>query len=1075
MAPSPYSLDGARAILSGPDDGWARKLGALLGVGVLAAGPAGVIAGSSGLLTVWGWVDQKNELVGLLTALVGLGRDRLRGGRTVDRDDVLVATHTALVYGAFFAGIRDGVGPVYDRIGVTDDDKRLLTDRAAATLAHDHLTRPFSTARVPLPWAGSGFHDNRDTAIVGLYRELAGLSIRFFQHFACWERAEVDSPAQPLIEDVVERALRRYDAEYRSLAADVGEFEIWAMLGEHRATQLAAGRAVDSLARLEELVVSFAGAARQQADRVRRANANFNRAVLADPIVTAGVSDDLPDLEIPTIEAAYLSPSFRWTVMGSDSRPADEDWWNRAGAEGTDLDAFLAAYFASPQSHERPLVVLGHPGSGKSMFTKVCAARLSGSDAFAVARIPLRKVPDATAPVYRQFADTLGRATQGHVEWDELNEASDGATRVLLIDGLDEFMQASGTSESNYLASVVDFQRTERKVGHPVAVVVTSRTLVADLARIPGGCLVVKLEDFRPEQVQTWLDIWTRANPRLEHGIPAVESVLSYGGMARQPLLLLLLVLYGVSSGLPAMAEESTPAQIYGDILRRFIKRELGKPTDTETDAGEETLIRAELWRLGIAAFAMFNRGRHYIEEELLLEDLHALDPAPAPQRPAPRRGIALNSARRVLGRFFFIHSAEAGEGHEGRSYEFLHATFSEYLIAHFIRSELAELWESRDRPSSQNWDDDRLYALLSHHTLDSGASAVLPFVRQLHAHPDSAAGARRILRILIRESGNRWGPGRFGAYAPSPGGYVERFATYTANLMLLLLAVEEMPVTIESISPPGAPPSWWPRLVRIWEAYLSPELLGRMAPDRIPERAVSDGGKGEAQHTVHAHWLASDRLEAMIANAGHGLMGFDVDSPDLEINVMGLVGRAFTEPDTSLESTWAVQEILDPTSGRSIDHNALPALAAYVAQNPEAFTPDEVERLMGFHEREIVRFAMRWSKAILVAQYPTMSGNMRAKMIIRQTATYDPPFVALLAGVVVWGDEWASSAEILERTPEPRRSSALALRPMVAGMAGFVDPRRQVLIVAHELARRDRESDGGHSDIEAEADEDYW
>ncbi|MDG4797546.1 hypothetical protein [Micromonospora sp. WMMD1082] len=1071
MADSPYSLAGAREILSGPDDKWAKTLSTLLGIGVLAAGPVGLATGSGVVIAAWGWVDQKNEVVDLLRKLVKVGLGRLGGRRSPERPTVLAATHTALVYGAFFAAIRETLGPVYDQIDLRDEDKQRLTDRAAASMAQKQLSHTLATAQVPLPWAGCGYCANRDSFISSLYEELASLCIKFFQNFAVWDRAEVVSPVEPLIDTLVKRAVRRYDAEYKLLAAEVREFEIWALLGEHAATQAVVGQAADSLVRLERLMVSLAGVVQQHAHQVRQVSADFNRAILNEPLVTAGISDDLPALKVPTVGNGYLSPPFRWTVIDHDAQPADESWWARTAPVDNDLDAFLAAYFSSPQSHERPLVVLGHPGSGKSMFTKVCAARLSSSNAFSAARIPLRQVPDPNAPLYQQVAAVLGKATNGRVSWLELSDASADATRVLLIDGLDEFMQASGTSESNYLQNVVEFQRIEAVTAQPVAVVVTSRTLVADLARIPDGCLVIKLEDFRPEQVAAWLEIWEAVNPQLRHselaGIPPATSVLSYGDIARQPLLLLLLVLYGVPNGLPPMEKDSTPAQIYGGILRRFIRRELSKPTDVAPTGSEETQVHAELWRLGIAAFGMFNRGKHYIEEQTLLEDLHALDPA-SRQRQNPRRGPSLSAARRVLGKFFFIHASETDEGSDGRSYEFLHATFSEYLIAYLTMTELDELWNSRDRPSSQNWDDDRLYALLSHQTLNSGGSAVLPFIEQLYSDPDSASRAGQILRLLLSEAENRWDSGRYGAYCPSSGNYVERFAIYTANLMQLLLHVTNDPVVLASIFPKRH--DWWVRLVRIWQGHLGIDFLGTMSLAET-ELAILRGEPEDDQAVVHAEWLALSRIDRVIFNAGHGVVGnsYAIGSPDPEVRVMGHAARAYVDPQAFWQSRRSVGELIHADAERGPASYSLELLAAHIAHSPELFSAEDATPLALLCIEKAFPPLHSWPLSLVVAQYPQLFDRPEIEAYIRETPTLGPVFTALLAGALVWEDEWLAAENILARAPQILREAAVALRPWIDGMAGLVDKRRQVLVVAGQLvvmAEGLMPEDGDHGEV---------
>lgn len=1036
MAASPYTLEGAREILAPPDNKALKALDVLLGVGLLAAGPLG--------LAPWGWVDQKNELIQLLGRLTSSGRERLGRGRTRDRGEVLAATHTALVYGAFFAALRQVVGPMLDRIGLTEQDRSRLTDEANAagqgTTSENALFGLFTQVDIALPWAGRGFRQTRDTDVLALYKTLALLCVKFFESFAAWTRRGDVRPTDPLVRDIAEAALRRYEAEYKLLAAEVPEFEIWAMLGEHEATHR-------SLGRLEELMHSLAG--NLAGSRTERANAAINRAVLDEPLLGTGAPEDLPDLVVPPVRDGYLGPPFRWTVIDQDSRPADEGWWRRASLE-TDLDTFLAAFLASPESHLRPLVVLGHPGSGKSMLTKVCSARLSTTDGFVAARIPLRQVTDPNAPIYQQVSSVLGSRTHGRVSWEELSATPDTTTRVLFIDGLDEFMQATGAAESNYLQNVVEFQRVERVTSGPVAVVVTSRTLVADLAKIPPGSLVIKLEDFSEDQVRTWLDVWQRTNARVK--IPAAESVLSYGPIARQPLLLLLLVLFGAANELPPMDEDSTPAGIYGGILRSFIRRELAKPTDLERSGTPDQQAAAEMWRLGIAAFGMFNRGSHYIDEATLLGDLQALDPSSG-GRPTSRRPGPLTSARRVLGKFFFIHSPDVGERAGERSYEFLHATFSEYLIAFLIKEELAELWLSRDRPSSQIWDDDRLYALLSHQLLDSGGAAILSFFGQLASTSDEIGeeALGRILRLLLGGAERRWGEGRFADYRPSEGVYLQRLATYTANLVMLLFGVERGPVTLSSMAPAGSEPTmWWTRMLRNWQGCLDTTFLEEIDARFDPEPALTWVPVPFHQSSVHEEWLTFSRRRAVLMNAGFGVAGRNlvIDSPDPAVHFAGHSARALIDPQAARGIAEAARALLADMNPRSPGSELTPWLLAYVTRHPELVPASEMTKLVAA-EMDDVRSSSLWALALVVAQHPEdYSDSGFVSSILRQSDV-SGLLTPLIAGKLVWGDDFPLTLSAL---PPELAGPAGRLMGLAQQLKDAVGGPRAVLMLADYL-----------------------
>jgi hypothetical protein len=97
-------------------------------------------------------------------------------------------------------------------------------------------------------------------------------------------------------------------------------------------------------------------------------------------------------------------------------------------------------------------------------------------------------------------------ARGGPVGWG--GRAAADALPVILLDGFDELLQATGLHPSNYLQRVAEFQRREATLDRPVAVLVTSRVAVADRARLPDGGLVVRLEPFDDEQIARWTAVW---------------------------------------------------------------------------------------------------------------------------------------------------------------------------------------------------------------------------------------------------------------------------------------------------------------------------------------------------------------------------------------------------------------------------------------------------------------------------------------------------------------------------------------------------------------------------------------
>ena len=128
--------------------------------------------------------------------------------------------------------------------------------------------------------------------------------------------------------------------------------------------------------------------------------------------------------------------------MSDGTRAGDENCWSDL-PERNDLLARLEVHAASET--ELPMLILGHPGAGKSMLTKVLAAHLSARD-FTIAWVPLRAV-SAHAPVLDQIEEGPRLATNQGIARAALSRGR----RVVMLDGLDELLQASPADRSGYL------------------------------------------------------------------------------------------------------------------------------------------------------------------------------------------------------------------------------------------------------------------------------------------------------------------------------------------------------------------------------------------------------------------------------------------------------------------------------------------------------------------------------------------------------------------------------------------------------------------------------------------------
>ncbi|MFF7967058.1 hypothetical protein ACFZC3_17055 [Streptomyces sp. NPDC007903] len=522
---------------------------------------------------------------------------------------------------------------------------------------------------------------------------------------------------------------------------------------------------------------------------------------------------------IPHAEAGYINPAFRVASRAVDRALARDDWWQTQPLWG-DLEDFLAAHLLTEDATRAPLLVLGHPGSGKSLLTQLIAARLPATEFFCQ-RVELRHLP-ADLNIQEQIEEALLRSTGRRTPWTDVTAPDSAAVRVVLLDGFDELLQAAAdhmepARHFTYLQSVQQFQQREADQARPTIVIVTSRTVVADQALTPHPSTVIRLEPFGEDRIRSWLHVWNTTNRRYfsTHALQPLtwEVVGRHEDLAGQPLLLLMLALYDASNNAlhQLQGEDIQRLSLYERLLTEFVRRQITK-NDTLPADTEAARVEHELQRLSVIAIGMFNRHRQGITATDAEEDLAALlEAAPAGATPL------------LFGRFFFIHEAQAVvTGHERRAYEFLHATFGEYLLTRLVTGELRRLLATTSPDNNHPVDDGRLYALLSHVPLTDRAEVVRNTREQLNRL--SEAHRERLTMLLTSLFNQTPGdtPHRTQVpYRPASTHSTQQDAVYSANLVLLAVLAHST-LRVSTIMGTHNTADRWRRYTLLWRSQLS-------------------------------------------------------------------------------------------------------------------------------------------------------------------------------------------------------------------------------------------------------------
>jgi AAA domain (dynein-related subfamily) len=700
-----------------------------------------------------------------------------------------------------------------------------------------------------------------------------------------------------LTEDVPGAANRIYRAYQVGLTIDYPGFLAWLTLADQemgqalldRVAALLTGMSEDDKARYTEITASFARLDQvlgSQMDELTRQAEELKavfgtRAVpreagpIADDVLEVATilhqhyekniqkpviddksesSDDV-HVSYPLIKDAYVPHAFRWMrYSGSTTGLEREEAWKDL-PRGQDLRGFLVTQLKSIGSERNPLLILGHPGSGKSMLTQILAAELP----YPTVRVKLRDVSPGRE-IWQQIEEQIRLETRGEkVGWSKYARSLP-TPPVVILDGYDEMLQATGTTHANYLDQVRRFQEDEADDGRPLRVIVTSRiTLVDDVVTIPDGTTIIRLEEFDEMRRQQWIGIWNdrnrgyfqHARPRVqEFRLPNNRKIVE---LASQPLLLLLLAVYDADGNpLGKASPDIDQTQLYYRLIIKFIQRELKKDESgygNLSGQAKQQREAQELKRLGVAAVGMFNRQAVALSGDDLNNDLAFF--TAAGDRPAAG-GNSLSPAELLVGSFLFIQESSSGAK---TAYEFLHKTFGEFLTAEFLLAQVLEEASTvaaylsvpaleKKLPGELEQLNPEWFACLVHTPLHTQPNVLAMLRTWAPRRPmdDGMPGWPVLLdaidRILVAQLRGLLTATMLPKLVPVDGTpygappVLGCVAIYTLNLVMLRTYLSDDGCVLDEAALGGQPGEArpWDRLTALWRGWFAPESVAALA-----------------------------------------------------------------------------------------------------------------------------------------------------------------------------------------------------------------------------------------------------
>ena len=394
---------------------------------------------------------------------------------------------------------------------------------------------------------------------------------------------------------------------------------------------------------------------------------------------------DVEQIIYPLNKDIYISQSFEAiTYRKKEHRKGflTADSLGERAEKGENIGNYLLKTLVDPNYATKPIILLGNPGAGKSMLSKMFAGLLCETNDFIPFLIKLRSVASSSASISEHINKGLQNSIENtsDVNWLEWAKEFRNRIPVIIMDGFDELMQTSNRELNGYVDAIREFQEKALNSGICVRIILTSRITVMQDVSIPEYTKIIKLDSFDVKRRDLWIRKWNNAQkkPRYKFAIPKNDKIEL---LAKEPLLMFMLAVYDFeNSELQNMASDKNfnQSKLYDSLLERFIKRQLEK-NSAYKDAGssqkesEEELFRL---RLGMIALMMFMNDTTSRDTQKLSEEMTAF-------------GIQKSTmqAENILGGFFFIHENKSTTESDAEkfNYEFLHKTFGEFLAADFL------------------------------------------------------------------------------------------------------------------------------------------------------------------------------------------------------------------------------------------------------------------------------------------------------------------------------------------------------------------------------------------------------
>lgn len=388
-----------------------------------------------------------------------------------------------------------------------------------------------------------------------------------------------------------------------------------------------------------------------------------------------------------------------------------------------DLEKELETWLNKAKKDDAIRLISGGPGSGKSSFAKMFAAKLAAKGTVSVLFVPLHHFEPSA-----DLIDAVGKFVQmdGILPHNPLAAEQRESRLLIIFDGLDELAMQGKIAEKTAQDFVREVQRKVERFNQwetCLQVLIGGRELVVQANETDfrnDGQILHVLPYFVPEydrknyvgakklleqdQRQFWWQNYSVASGSSYTGLPTELDRGNLIEITAQPLLNYLVAL-SLQRGKLKFSEETNLNAVYADLLKAIYERGwAGHQHAAIQGIKEEDFVRI-VEEIALAAWHGNGRTTTVREIERHCESSNLRNLLKRFQEGF--RDDSKASITRLLTAFYFRQSGHDTSG--DKTFEFTHKSFGEYLTARRIVQEVQYIHrklEDRYNDSYENWDE---------------------------------------------------------------------------------------------------------------------------------------------------------------------------------------------------------------------------------------------------------------------------------------------------------------------------------------------------------------------------------